>query len=230
MTTRNSDSGHTRGNKWLFCPLEMRRSEESRVVSSALMIVRCLYLQAGLLWCQVGASSHSSQLYGGHGAADVQVFARWPRSLHLRDAVGAAHRLGRVLTQDGKCQNGVNYSGGADEGIASAAAWLLPARRRCRWLLRCWRRGRWSPRCCQPWPSPPGSCWCSVPLVLPCCSSIPARDEDRVVWLEGWQDAKKIRKTDASLSVQVFKSCVCHMKCCVAKSGGIVHARNKVKL
>lgn len=110
--------------------------------SSALMIVRRLYLQAGPLGRQVGASSHSSQLYGGHGAADVQVFARWPRGLHLCDAVSAAHRLGRVLTQDGKCQNHADNSGGTDEGIASAAAWPLPARRRCRWLPRCWRRGR----------------------------------------------------------------------------------------
>lgn len=109
---------------------------------SALLIVWRLYLQAGPLGRQVGASSHSAQLDGGHGAADVQVFARWPRSLHLRDAVGAAHRLGRVLTQDGKCQKVANYSGGADEGIASAAAWLLPARRRCRWRPRCWQRGR----------------------------------------------------------------------------------------
>lgn len=62
------------------------------------MVVMQLYLQARLLGRQVGASSHRSQLYGGHGAADVKVFTSWPRSLHLCDAVGAAHRLSRVLT------------------------------------------------------------------------------------------------------------------------------------
>lgn len=72
---------------WLFPTLQ-----------TALTTVMPLYLQAGLLGCQVGASSHCSQLYGRHGAADVQVFTSWPRSLHLCDTVGAAHRLSRVLT------------------------------------------------------------------------------------------------------------------------------------
>lgn len=78
-------------------------------------VPRPLYLQAGPLGRQVGASSHSSQLYGGHGAADVQVFARRPRGLHLRDAVGAPHRLGRVLERR-KRHDGVNHSVRADEG------------------------------------------------------------------------------------------------------------------
>lgn len=79
--------------------------------------MRRLYLQAGPLGRQVGAPSHSSQLYRRHGAADIQVFARWSRSLHLRDAVGAAHRLGRVLTQNGKCQRGSDNAGAAGEGL-----------------------------------------------------------------------------------------------------------------
>lgn len=74
-------------------------------MQTALIVVMQLYLQTRLLGSQVGASSHRSQLYGGHGAADVQVFTGRPCSLHLCDAVGTAHRLSRVLTgQQGSVQ------------------------------------------------------------------------------------------------------------------------------
>lgn len=55
------------------------------------------YLQTGLLWQQVGASSHSAELDGGHTAADVQILPVWTRRLHLSDAVGAPYSLSRVL-------------------------------------------------------------------------------------------------------------------------------------
>ena len=46
-------------------------------------------------------SGHSdddqAHLYGGHGAGDVEVLPLLPPGLHQRDAVAAAHRLGRVL-------------------------------------------------------------------------------------------------------------------------------------
>lgn len=56
-----------------------------------------LYLQTGLLWEQVGASSNSSYFYRRHCAADVQVFISGTSSLHQSDAIRAAHVLRSIL-------------------------------------------------------------------------------------------------------------------------------------
>lgn len=58
------------------------------------------YLQTGLLWRQVGASSHSAELYRRHSATDVQVLPTWTDSLHLSNAVRASHCLSWVLNHN----------------------------------------------------------------------------------------------------------------------------------
>lgn len=56
-----------------------------------------LYLQTGLLWEQVSASTNSSYFYRRHRAADVEVFVGGTSSLHQSDAIRAAHVLCSVL-------------------------------------------------------------------------------------------------------------------------------------
>ena len=43
------------------------------------------------------SDDRQAHLYGGHGAGDVEVLPLLAPGLHQRDAVAAAHGLGRVL-------------------------------------------------------------------------------------------------------------------------------------
>lgn len=78
-----------------FCPADTspatQDSEQNTVMKASP------YLQTGLLGGQVGAPAHRAQLYGGHGAADVQVLSVRAGRLHLRDTAAAADGLRRVL-------------------------------------------------------------------------------------------------------------------------------------
>ena len=55
------------------------------------------HAETGPLWGENGPSTHSAQLYGGHGTGDVQVLSCWPTLLHQSHAVGARDILRWVL-------------------------------------------------------------------------------------------------------------------------------------
>jgi len=124
----------------------------------------CMYLQAGLLGSQAGASSYGAQLYGGHGAGDVKVFPCWPGRLHQGDAVTAAHWLGRIL-EDTHTNMLIQETQKYIKKHACDRT-SVPVRRLCRWRPPDWLRVRWIHRCCPPLPSPLGSYWCSPPPEL----------------------------------------------------------------
>lgn len=77
--------------------LQLRSISDRNMTPMCVLACVCVYLEAGLLGGQAGSSSYSAQLYGWHGASDVQVLSCWSWRLHQGDAVTAAHWLGWIL-------------------------------------------------------------------------------------------------------------------------------------